>query len=108
MILDKWDSAKTTVPYFARSPGAWWSTSKKEVLEQHVLGVLVHDVPNRNYFFTVNPTVRGDANLNIEGIRRVLLDLYPVLLLILLLRVSDTQCRAHETPEYVGVRLLLE
>jgi hypothetical protein len=85
MILDKWDSAKTTVPFFARSPGAWWSTSKKEVLEQHVLGVLVHDVPNRNYFFTVNPTVRGDANLNIEGIRRVLLDLYPVLLLILLL-----------------------
>ncbi len=92
MILDKWDSAKTTVPFFARSPGAWWSTSKKEVLEQHVLGVLVHDMPNRNDFFTVNPTVRGDANLNIEGIRRVLVDLYPVLLLIVLLLLLEAWC----------------
>ena len=38
LILDKWDSAKTTVPYFARSPGHWWSALKHNVLEQSVLG----------------------------------------------------------------------
>ena len=76
LILDKWDSAKTTVPYFARSPGHWWSSLKHDVLEQHVLGVRVHDQPNRHYFFSVNSTVSGSANLNVEGIRRVLCDLY--------------------------------
>ena len=76
LILDKWDSAKTTVPYFARSPGHWWSSLKHDVLEQHVLGVRVHDQPNRHYFFTINSTISGSANLNVEGIRRVLVDLY--------------------------------
>jgi hypothetical protein len=76
LILDKWDSAKTTVPYFARSPGHWWSSLKHDVLEQHVLGVRVHDQPNRHYFFTINSTISGSANLNVEGIRRVLVDQY--------------------------------
>ena len=76
LILDKWDSAKTTIPYFARSPGHWWTSLKHDVLEQHVLGVLVHDQPNRHYFFNVNSTISGSANLNIEGIRRVLVDMY--------------------------------
>jgi hypothetical protein len=76
LILDKWDSAKTTVPFFARSPGHWWSSLKHDVLEQHVLGVKVHDQPDRHYFFTINSTISGSANLNVEGIRRVLVDLY--------------------------------
>ena len=49
---------------------------KHDVLEQHVLGVRVHDQPNRHYFFTINSTISGSANLNVEGIRRVLVDLY--------------------------------
>ena len=72
LILDKWDSNKTTVPYFARSPGHWWSALKHDVLDQHVLGVLVHGMPNRHYFYTFNSSVKGDANLNVEGIRRTL------------------------------------
>lgn len=51
LILDKWDSAKTTVPSFARSPGHWWSSLKHNVLEQHVLGVKVHDQPDRRLLF---------------------------------------------------------
>jgi hypothetical protein len=75
LILDKWDSNKTTVPYFARSPGHWWSALKHEVLEQHVLGVLVHGMPNRHYFFSFNRSISGDANMNVEGIRRTLIHL---------------------------------
>lgn len=97
IILDKWDSAKTTIPYFARSPGHWWSSVKHEVLEQHVLGVLVHDQPNRNYFFTINSTIGGGANLNMEGIRRVLVDLYadtplPRTIYIQADNASDNKC----------------
>ena len=101
LILDKWDSAKTTVPYFARSPGHWWSSLKHNVLEQHVLGVMVHDQPNRHYFFTVNPTISGSANLNIEGLRRVLVDRYgasgsrfPRTMLVQGDNASDNKCWA--------------
>ena len=73
--MDKWDSNKTTCPYFARSPGHWWSSLKHNVLEQHVLGILVHREPNRHYFFIGNGNISGGANLNIEGLRRVLVDL---------------------------------
>lgn len=71
-ILDKWDSAKTTVPFFARHPGAWWSDVKHNVLEMHVLGILVHGTPNEIYLYPFNETIKGDANSNIEGIRRML------------------------------------
>ena len=54
LILDKWDSAKTTCPFFARDPGGWWKSMKHDILEQHVLGVLVHGKPNKHYFYTVN------------------------------------------------------
>ena len=97
LILDKWDSAKTTVPYFARSPGHWWSSLKHNVLEQHVLGVRVHEQPNRDYFFTINGTIGGGANLNVEGIRRVLIDLYadiplPRTIYIQADNASDNKC----------------
>ena len=69
------------------------------MLEQHVLGVLVHDVPNRHYFYTINSTVSGSANLNIEGIRRTLLDMYSQLPLPRTIYVqgdnaSDNKCWA--------------
>jgi hypothetical protein len=77
IILDKWDSAKSTCPYFARSPGAWWSSTKHDVLQQHVLGVLVHNKPQHYVFlYPFNDSIKGDANVNIEGIRRTLASLY--------------------------------
>jgi hypothetical protein len=78
IILDKWDSAKSTCPYFARSPGAWWSSTKHDILQQHVLGVLVHNKPQHYVFlYPFNDSIKGDANVNIEGIRRTLASLYP-------------------------------
>ena len=71
LIIDKCDSTKTTVPWFKQSPGAWWSALRKECLCQHLLGVLVHDRPDKIFLYTVNDTIKGDANLNIEGIRRL-------------------------------------
>lgn len=77
IILDKWDSAKCTCPYFARKPGAWWASVKHDVLNQHVLGVLVHGRPQHSMFlYTFNDSVAGDANCNIEGLRRSLCELF--------------------------------
>jgi hypothetical protein len=75
MIIDKWDSAKTTVPYFARSM-TWWKDAKHHVLEQHVVGVLVHGVPNVSYLYTINNTIGGGANLNVEALRRTMVHMY--------------------------------
>lgn len=45
----------------------------KNVLAQHVLGVMVHANPkNKVYLFTFNDSVPSGANNNIEGIRRTL------------------------------------
>ena len=50
---------------------------KHDVLHQHVLGVLVHGKPQHKAFlYTFNDSVKGDANTNIEGIRRTLVHLY--------------------------------
>jgi hypothetical protein len=50
---------------------------KHDVLNQHVLGVLVHSRPRHKAFlYTFNDTIKGDANTNIEGIRRTLASLY--------------------------------
>ena len=73
IILDKWDSSKCTVPYFSRKPGGWWNVTSKDVLNQHVLGVMVHATPqNKVYMYTFNDSVGGGANSNIEGLRRTL------------------------------------
>ena len=72
----QWDSNKTTVPWFKRAPGSWWTDLKHNVLCQKVLGILVHGRPNQNFFFVANDTIKGDANLNIEGIRRTLSIVY--------------------------------
>jgi len=76
LILDKCDSTKTICPWFAQSPGAWWKTTRKECLSQHLLGVLVHGRPNHVFLYNVNDSIKGDANLNVEGIRRTLVSLY--------------------------------
>ena len=76
IILDKSDSKKTTSPWFAQSPGAWWSAASKECLTQHLLGVLVHGRPNRSFLYAVNDSIKGDANLNVEGLRRTLASMY--------------------------------
>jgi hypothetical protein len=159
VILDKMDSNKTTVPFFARGPGSWWSSLKKQVLQQHVLAVLVHGRPNKRklynsnlfewvcaslsarfsgcivlargcvspygcacsgscgvwwcvqnsyratpktvteYLYTVNDSIKGDANLNIEGLRRTYADLFwdrpmPRTLYIQADNASDNKCWA--------------
>ena len=73
IIFDKWNSQTTTVPYFMRAPVDVWKTLKKQVLGMHVLLVMVHGRPNSNYFYYMNGAIRGDANFNVEGIRRSLL-----------------------------------
>ena len=73
IIFDKWNSQTTTVPYFMRAPVDVWKALKKQVLGMHVLLVMVHGRPNSNYFYYMNGAIRGDANFNIEGIRRSLL-----------------------------------
>ena len=98
IILDKWDSAKCTVPYFARKPAAWWNGVSKNVLAQHVLGVMVHANPkNKVYLFTFNDSVASGANNNIEGIRRTLFAEYagrclPRTLYIQSDNASDNKC----------------
>ena len=47
------------------------------MLSQHVLGVLVHCRPRHKVFlYTFNDSIKGDANTNIEGLRRTLVALY--------------------------------
>lgn len=59
-------------------PGpSWWASVKHDILQQHVLGVLVHRRPrHRAFLYTFNDSIKGDANCNIEGIRRTLMALY--------------------------------
>tara|TARA_B110001452_G_scaffold156267_1_gene130110 strand:- start:498 stop:2438 length:1941 start_codon:yes stop_codon:yes gene_type:complete len=99
LILDKCDSTKTTCPWFKRSPGAWWSAKRKECLGQHLLGVLVHGAPNRPFVYNVNESIKGNANLNIEGIRLTLASLFearpmPSTLFIQADNASDNKCWA--------------
>ena len=60
-------------PYFARSPHFWGSALKRRILKMHVLLVLVHGVPKTEYFYVFNESIKGDANINVEGLRRSLL-----------------------------------
>ena len=99
LIIDKCDSTKTTVPWFKQSPGAWWSSLRKECLAQHLLGVMVHGRPDKIFLYTVNDSIKGDANLNIEGIRRTLAHLYesepmPKTMYIQADNASDNKCWA--------------
>ena len=73
VIFDKWDSSKTMAPYFARAPHFWTSVIKKRILRLHVLLVLIHGIPKREYFYVFNDSIKGGANVNIEGFRRSLI-----------------------------------
>ena len=73
LIIDKWDSAKTTVPFWAREPSFIGPPDKHMMLQQHVLGVIVHGQPHSYYLYTFHDKLKGDGNMNIEGIRRTLL-----------------------------------
>lgn len=93
IILDKMDSDKTTSPWFGRAP-SWWSSLKKAALQLHVLGVIVHARPNLSFLYVVNDSVKGDANLNIEGLRGTLnaLTSMPRTLYIQADNASDNKC----------------
>ena len=102
IIIDKMDSDKTTVPWFVRSPGGWWAKLKKNVLQEHLLGVLVHGRPNRQYIFAANDSIKGDANLNIEGLRRMLVQEFaskpmPRVIYLQADNASDNKCWAMVT-----------
>ena len=73
LILDKWDSNKTMVPFFTREPKSGWSANDSmNRLRSHVLGFIVHGSPNEHFLYSFNDTLRGDGNLNIEGLHRTL------------------------------------
>ena len=67
------DSAKNWVPYFAtgRKPKDI-DTLLGNVLQLHVCGVIIHGRPNGKYLFWALPNLKGNANLNLETIRRAL------------------------------------
>ena len=59
------------------APGGWWKDAKHDMLRQHVLGVLVHSRPQHKIFlYTFNDSIKGGADVNIEGLRRTLAALY--------------------------------
>lgn len=70
MILDKWNSSTTIVPFVSRSPG-WMRKLRNRLLLLSVLLVTLHTPgKNQNYFYIFNKSLKGDSNMNIEGIRR--------------------------------------
>lgn len=59
LIFDKWNSRTTTVPFFTRHPGAWWQKLVQRVLCLHVMLVLIHGIPDMNYFFYSDHRIIG-------------------------------------------------
>lgn len=73
LILDKWNASTTVVPFFQRSPGAWFQKLRKGLLHLSVLLVTLHTSPrSMHHFYVFNKSLKGDSNMNIEGIRRSL------------------------------------
>lgn len=73
MIVDKMDSAKNHIPWFSngRRPKDLDALLKNS-LPLHVTGVIIHGKPDAKYLFWSLPHLKGNANLNIECIRRAL------------------------------------
>ena len=67
------DSAKNYVPYFAtgRKPKDI-EDNLANVLQLHVAGVLIHGNRKGKYIFWALPNLPGNANLNLETVRRAL------------------------------------
>lgn len=73
MIVDKMDSAKNHIPWFSngRKPKDI-DPLLREALKLHVTGVIIHGNPDKRYIFWSLPYMPGNANLNLECIRRAL------------------------------------
>jgi len=73
LIIDKMDSAKNHVPWFSngRKPKDI-DELLKDTLKLHVTGVIIHGKPDARYLFYTLPFMPGNANLNLECIRRAL------------------------------------
>jgi hypothetical protein len=71
VIVDKMDSAKNKIPYFARNPKDV-DEPLKRTLTSKVVGVIIHGRPDAQYFFSAGQHLSGDANLNLECLRRAL------------------------------------
>ena len=73
MIIDKMDQAKNLVPCFTRrwpkDAEAW----AQKCLTLHVAGVIIHGTPDKRYLFPASQQLAGNANLNLECIRRAFL-----------------------------------
>lgn len=73
LIIDKMDSAKNHVPWFSdgRKPKDI-DPFLRDVLKLHVTGVIIHGKPDKRFLFWALPYLPGNANLNIECLRRAL------------------------------------
>lgn len=67
IIMDGMDQKTTNCPVLGRA------TKDESPLGQRIIGVKVHGLAN--YVYVVDETVPGGANLMVEILRRVLLDL---------------------------------
>lgn len=64
-------AAKNVVPSFTtRSPKDY---DAKEFMPLHIVGVLIHGLPDKKYFFAAGAHLAGNAALNAECFRRALL-----------------------------------
>jgi hypothetical protein len=79
LIVDKMDSAKNHIPWFSngRKPKDV-DALLSDVLKLHITGVIIHGRPDARYIFYSYPHLPGNANLNIECVRRALLHYSPV------------------------------
>lgn len=73
LIIDKMDSAKNHVPWFSngRRPKDA-EPLLKEALKLHITGVIIHGKPDKRFLFWSLPHLPGNANLNLECLRRAL------------------------------------
>ena len=71
VIIDKMDSAKNKIPYFARNPKDV-DEPLKRTLTSKVVGVIIHGRPDAQYFYAAGQHLSGDSNLNLECLRRAL------------------------------------
>lgn len=74
LIIDKMDSAKNYIPWFSngRKPKDIADLLKYDILKLHVTGVIIHGNPDTRYLFWSLPWMPGNANLNLECLRRAL------------------------------------
>ncbi|KAL1530789.1 hypothetical protein AB1Y20_001685 [Prymnesium parvum] len=74
LIIDKMDSAKNHIPWYSngRKPKDC-EELLKNAMKLHVTGIIIHGRPDKRYLYWSLPFLPGNANLNIECLRRALL-----------------------------------